>query len=443
LNMWKRTLFRLGERIHGWNVLEIFSKLKDMETWTPERIEAFQLDRLKKILDHAYHHVPFYRELWNGKGVSPHDVDKLTDLRKLPKTHKTQLLKAGDDVLDRTVDKRKFMSGRSSGSTGEPFVYYKTKFHHSWFIAGAFSGWSWAGWKIGDPWVRLQYRGNLGWSKRVEDKLFNCLYMPIDKLDDDFLHSFMKKAVRFRPVMLRGYAGGIYLLADFLLRNPSYALHPQVVVSTGDTLYPHYRKTIETAFQSRIFDMYGGEGMAVANQCEHGAFHLLPSVYVEFEPEGTETPDGPLSRILLTSLTNTAMPMIRYDIGDIGIPGSGPCPCGRSWKWIKKLIGREVDIIVTKSGRHLLCHHFNIIIQKIDGIEQFQVVQDTTDGIVIRLAVNNRYRKDPGQKILRDEISLLGGGDMEIRFEYPKTIPLPPSGKRRYIISSLGDKHGA
>ena len=441
--MWKKTLFRIGERVHGWNVLETFTKLQDMEKWTPERIEAFQLDRLKKTLDHAYHHVPFYRDLWNGSGVSPHDIKELTDLPKLPKTHKAQLVKAGDDVLDRTVDKRKFISGQSSGSTGEPFVYYKTKFHHSWFIASAFLGWNWAGWKVGDPWIRLQHRGKLGFSKRLEDKLFNCLYMPIDKLDDDFLHSFVKKAVRFRPVMLRGYACGIYLLADFLLRHPRYALHPQVVVSTGDTLYPHYRKSIERAFQTRIFDMYGGEGIAVANQCEQGAYHLMPSTYVEFEPEGTDTPDGPFCRILITSLTNSAMPIIRYDIGDIGIPGQGSCPCGRSWKWMKKIIGREVDIIATKSGRRFLFHLFEVIIQKVDGIEQFQILQDKIDRIVIRLAVNSRYRRDSGQKQLADEISSLCGDDMEIRFEYPETIPLPPSGKRRYIISSVGEKHAS
>lgn len=413
-----------------------------MEKWTSDRIEAFQLDRLKTILDHADRHIPFYHELWKESGVSPADIKQLADLPLLPKTHKALLVKAGDAVLDQTVDKRTFLSGRSSGSTGAPFVYYKTKSHHSWFIAGAFSGWSWAGWEIGDPWIRLQHRGKLGLSKRLEDKLFNCLYMPVDQLDDDFLHSFVKKAVRFRPVMLRGYAGGLYLLADFLLRNPGYPLRPRVVVSTGDTLYPHYRETIQAAFQTRIFDMYGGEGNAIANQCAHGAYHLLPSTYVEFEPEGTETADGLFCRVLFTSLTNSAMPMIRYDIGDIAIPGQGSCPCGRHWKWMKTIIGREVDIIVTKSGRRLLFHLFEVIFQKIDGIEQFQIVQERIDGITIRLAVNDRYRRDSDQNTISAEISLLCGNDMDIRFEYPGTIPVPPSGKRRYIISSVREQHG-
>lgn len=413
-----------------------------MEKWTSEQIDGFQLERLKKILDHAYRHIPFYRELWKESGVSPLDIKGLTDLQFLPKTQKSQLVHAGDTALDQTVDKRKFMSGRSSGSTGEPFVYYKTKSHHSWFIAGAFLGWSWAGWEIGDPWIRLQHRGKLGFSKRLEDKFFNCLYMPVDKIDDAFLHSFMKKAVRFRPVMLRGYAGGLYLLADFLLRNPQLSFRPQVVVSTGDTLYPHYRETIQAAFQTRIFDMYGGEGTAIANQCPYGAYHLLPSTYVEFEPEGTETSDGLFCRVLITSLTNSAMPMIRYDIGDIAIPGQGSCPCGRHWKWMKKIIGREVDIIVTKSGRRLLFHLFEVIFQKIDGIEQFQIVQDKIDRITIRLAVNNRYRRESDQNKMSAEISVLCGNEMDIRFEYPEVIPVPPSGKRRYIISAVREKLG-
>lgn len=431
-----RILYKLGQKLHGWDVLGKLQLLKEMEVLSRDDIRAWQLTNLKSLTEHAYANVPFYRTLWDKAGVRPGDIQSLEDLAQFPIVTKQALVKAGSSALDQRYPKSSFVEGRSSGSTGERFVYYKNKDHHSWFIAGGFHGWTWGGWEPGDRWTRLQFRGKLSIKSKIEDWAFNCLYMPIDELNDNFMATFAEKAARFKPVMLRGYAGGTYIFAKFLLKNNNNEIRPKVVVSTGDTLYPHYRETIEKAFQCPVFDTYGGEGMSVANQCQKGSYHILPSVYSELVNKHLEGGEQ-WGTILLTSLTNYAMPLIRYNIADIGVAGQGTCACGRSWDFLKKIVGRQTDIVITPSGNHLVCHHFNNILRLFDGVDQFQVVQKEPSEITLRLATNAKYNKQVDEAYIIKSISELGGNDFSVKIENVDSIPVPQSGKRRYIISTV------
>ena len=438
MSRYKRMIFGIGERLHGWDVIKKLHRLEEMEDWDRSQIELFQLEQLQKLTTHAYQNVPFYKDLWDRYNVHPDKIYSLEDLACFPKVTKKMLVEAGDRTLDKTQAKGSFVEGRSSGSTGEQFVYYKTISHQSWFIAGQFHGWKWAGWNIGEPWIRLQFRGNIGLRAKMEDRIFNCLYMPIDELSNDYLHKFVPKAIRFNPTMLRGYAGGTYVLSQFLLKNSAYTLSPKVVVCTGDTLYPHYRKSIESAFNCAVFDTYGGEGMSIANQCRKGSYHIVPVVYLEHEPEGPKLENSQPGRLLVTNLTNFAMPLIKYDIGDIGIMGQGTCACGREWKYLKEIVGRETDIIVTPEGRYLVCHHFNNILRQFEGIEQFQIIQNDLRSITVNMVVNEKYEKDGSEPIIKKQLYIIGGREIDVILNYVDLILAPKSGKRRYIISKVG-----
>ena len=108
----------------------------------------------------------------------------------------------------------------------------------------------------------------------------------------------------------------------------------KAVITNAEPLYDFQKKYIGKAFDCPVFDAYGGEGMPTANQCESGCYHILPSMIVNMESEGKNLDEGQPGRLLLTSLTNFAMPMIQYDIADLGIMGEGECSCGRNWKFL-------------------------------------------------------------------------------------------------------------
>ena len=437
MNLFHRVLYQFGDFYNGWTVLEKLKKLKDMEAWSRKRLNDYQAIQLKRIITHAEKNIPFYQQYWRKFGSSAVRISTLNDLAQFPVTTKRQLKNAGEKAVDQTASAKDLLQGRTSGSTGEPFVYYKSREHHSWFIAGNFLGWMWAGWHPGDRWIRIQFRGDLPLRSRIEDKLFRCLYMPVDNLDESILSSFIEPLKRFDPVLVRGYAGATYTLARYILNKEIHTIRPKTVVCTGHTLYSHYRTTIEKAFQAPVFDSYGAEGISVANQCSYGSYHILPSVHAEVLPDGIKTEYGQAGRILLTSLTNTTMPIIRYDVGDFGVMGEGFCPCGLSWPYLKKILGRDTDIATTPSGRHIFCHNFNHIFRNINGVNRFQVVQDKIDRITIFVSPDDRYNPSVDHRIIREKIQNVCGSDMNVEIEMVNEISLPPSGKHRYVISSI------
>ena len=108
------------------------------------------------------------------------------------------------------------------------------------------------------------------------------------------------------------------------------------------------RAQIEHAFQAECFDDYSTfEFHHVAYECPRHRYHLAAdNVAVEFVRDGRPARPGEEGEILLTGLTNNAMPLIRYAIGDVGVPGDEICPCGRGFPTMQLIQGRVDDFVV-------------------------------------------------------------------------------------------------
>ena len=143
------------------------------------------------------------------------------------------------------------------------------------------------------------------------------------------------------------------------------------VATTGDMLYPHYRKIIEKQFNCKIFDGYGGESTAVSFECEeHNGYHICDEdVIVEFFKEDEHVVPGETGRIVFTNLNNYAMPFIRYDIEDIGTYTDESCPCGRGLSLMKSVEGRDSDIIMTPDGDIIVVQFFLFLFEYIAGVD--------------------------------------------------------------------------
>ena len=86
-----------------------------------------------------------------------------------------------------------------------------------------------------------------------------------------------------------------------------------------------------------------------------------------------------------------------------------------------------------------MVHHFNNVFRLMDGIDGFQVRQDARDRINLHLVVNGAYDRARDERAIRSEIARLAGEDTTLEIDYLPEIPLPPSGKRRYVISSVNE----
>lgn len=212
------------------------------------------------------------------------------------------------------------------------------------------------------------------------------------------------------------------------------------LVETAYTETAHYRQAIEGAFKARITDTYGiGEGVQVAAQCGQGThYHIhTPDVVVEFvDDAGQPVPTGQLGRILLTRLHAGPMPLIRYEVGDVGVSGGWrPCPCGRGYEIMESIQGRDTDIITTPSGNRLIVHFFTGILEFFPQIEVFQVLQELPDIIRLLIVPKVGYSEAVGEEIVRQLKEK--GADIDIRVELVQEIPPASSGKRRFVINKL------
>ena len=113
---------------------------------------------------------------------------------------------------------------------------------------------------------------------------------------------------------------------------------------------------------------------SIATECDHGSLHINPRYIIEVVRygDGQPCPPGKTGKLLITDLFNDATPLIRYQIGDLGAVEWRDCACGRSGPCLTELAGRITDLIVLPSGRRTPSTAFMVVLQNIDGINQFR-----------------------------------------------------------------------
>jgi len=139
--------------------------------------------------------------------------------------------------------------------------------------------------------------------------------------------------------------------------------------------------------------------------------------------------------LLCTNLDNYAMPLIRYDTGDIGVLSNESCSCGRNLSSLKKIVGRKCDNIITPKGNIIFSLFFPTLIGKMNSISEFQVIQEIPEKVTLKIIKNKRFKKRDITHIER-EVAKASENDLKIDFEFVDSIPLTKNGKRRYVISN-------
>ena len=225
-------------------------------------------------------------------------------------------------------------------------------------------------------------------------------------------------------------------------------LDPKLIFTIGETLTQHCRDLVKDAFGLEINDVYGSEEFCrMAFECnEHCGLHMITDYNViEFiDEDGEPVTSGEPGEIIITGLINRTSPLIRYEIGDVGIPTDEKCPCGRTWPIIKSIQGRTNDYLILSSGRKLYFIHLAFLIyEEIESnvfcISQYQIVQEKRNRIAFKVVKGKKF--DP-EILLRIKETLKAffnrlGEDMEIYMQLVDEIPMERTGKRRVLISKI------
>jgi phenylacetate-coenzyme A ligase PaaK-like adenylate-forming protein len=418
--------------------------LNKSQYYSRKSLEELQFKKFKNIISHAYHNTTYYRMRFDEAGVTPRLLQTKTDIEQVPFLTKADILECSADMIATGFNMDRLSAFKTGGSTGEPATVYKDPFTVELGAASGLRVFRWAGWEIGEAWGRVW--GNPPSNDTLKQKLRHHLIEPMYYLDtmnlnDKSMFEFARILKRVKPSMLHGHSHSLYIFALFCKRKKINHIKPKAIVSTSMMLMPNERAEIEEIFQSKVTNLYGCEEVGLIGcECEkHQGLHLnMENVYVEFiNDKGQPASDGTKGAIVVTSLINRSMPIIRYKLGDIGIPCAKKCECGRELALMQEVCGRVADFLVRKDGS--LVAGVSLVERTLTvypGIRQMQIVQEDLDNIVLNLVKNDSYNREIEQD-LKAEFKNLVGSHNTIHINFMGAIKQEDSGKYRFSISKV------
>ena len=363
-----------------------------------DEILNMQTEMMKKLLFHAYDQVPYYKRVFNKAGFHPKDFRELSDLSSLPILTKKNIKDNFIDLIALNIQQKEKILHRTGGTSGEPSLFYLPRELKGAFnYASLYRFYSWGGVKFGEP--RVTIGGRLITKKppfAMRNLAENQLYICAQYINSDNINTLISSIIKFKPSFIQGHPSAISLIAESMLNTGNY-VPVKAVFTTSENLYPDQRNIIEKVFCCKIFDTYGmGEMVAMASECkEHNGYHLAPEYGVTEVINDNVYEDG-IGELISTSLQNYAMPLIRYNCGDLGKLRHEKCPCGCNFPMLEKVYGRIDDIIKTKTGRTILPLTIRLRM-KHAGLSDFQLIQMEDGSINV-----NIFEKHNSERMQRE-----------------------------------------
>ena len=416
--------------------------LNRSQWWSSEDIRTFQNERLRHLIEHAYINVPYYNEVFKENNLKPSDIKSVEDLIKLPILTKDIIKKNfPQSIVAKNIPNNQMILQSSSGSTGEPLQYMTTRDAYSFNVASVFRSWSWAGYHLGDRFLKISVNPRVGILKKLEDYFLRCKYTHSQSMSPKDIEYIVDLIRNSKFILIRTYPSTFYVLAEHIKNNKVKDVNVKSLVSTGETILPNIRKFIETQFNCKVFDGYSGEAGANVSQCEDHSYHVSDEfAFTEVVQDEDQMNCDGLGNITSTNLWNYATPFIRYNVMDIAKMSGTICACGRGLSVIDKIEGRDADVLITPSNRRIVVHYFTGYFEWVESVDQFQVIQTKRDQITVKLIPNNKFNSYEGDKI-KNDLGKTIGDDVRINLEFVDDIQLTRSGKRRFVIRDFSLNH--
>lgn len=402
-------------------------------------MEEYQMRELNKLLHHAYNNVPYYRNIFNERGLKPQHIQDLNDLKKLPCLTKDAFKKHFTELTATNYNLKNCPMSHTSGTSGKPLQFYQDLQENQREWAFVCHQWSRVGFNPGDP--RVELRGSIIEGKKpiVYDPVRKVLRLSPRLGSKEIVNFYVEKISRFGAKFLHGYPSAIALFASMVKQyGLSVPFKLQAVLFASEAVYPWERCVVEEVFNCRVFGFYGmAEHAVIAAECEHSSnYHCVPQYGItEIDPTTNE--------IIGTSFLNFVNPFIRYRTTDsASSPINSYCgECDRQYFPVFSGIeGRLEDFIITPEGvpvsPAVITHPF----KDFKTIKDTQIIQKSLNYVKLRMVLWD----DHDLKMLEDELQQLCQGlqnilgpIMKIETEIVDSIQLSKSGKFRWIISEV------
>jgi phenylacetate-CoA ligase len=390
-------------------------------------LDRMQNRKLRRIIDHAYRHVPYYRKLFESAGVDPGSIRSVADLKRVPITTKKDLQLAGADAVSAFYKREDLVTRRTSGSSGEPITLF---FDHrfEWLRGLVFMRALMAtGYRLGNRTLLMKPD-----STKRRQKMPGWVAIRYDESPA----SIMDRLEAFRPAVLYGWVTPLLAFSEYLRSSGRRVNGIRAVVTTAESLDSSARRDLERGFSAPVFDIYGLTEMGtVAWECQgHDGYHVSEDlVFVEYTPYSSTTNEY---STVMTNLELTAMPMIRYQTEDVvRAHESGDCSCGRNFFRIGQVSGRAVDCLRLPGGNVVSPYAITLALESVSGLRRYQLIQESPVRCRMRCEVAPDNVSVIVHEVRRTLASVLG--DVQIDVQIEDQVRTPGDRKFRVVESRI------
>lgn len=420
-------------------------QLEQGQWWSPEVIEARRWTQLRRVLQHAYETVPFYRARFDEAGLHPSKLRHRDDFARVPILMRKELQAAGDQLTSTRIPQD---HGRTSihvtgGSTGEPVRVLGT----------AVTSFAWRVYTLRDHlWHRRDFSQKLAVIRFMEQGTADpprgtqsrnwgtatqgmptgpCAILTIHSTTEQQAHWLAEQ----NPAYLLTYPSAILALTRFCAKHGIALPALREVRTFGEVLEPQVREAVRETWGVPVVDSYSSEEFGyLALQCpDHPHYHVqADNVLVEvLHDDGRPCQPGEIGRVLVTHLHNFAMPLIRYFIGDYAEVGE-PCSCGRNLPVLTQILGRQRNMFTLPGGETrwpmVDARDISAAFDDLPPISKFQLVQKSVEQIDVNLVVARALTQQE-EETIRGYLQQGLGYAFDVNFRYVDDIPRSPRGK--------------
>ena len=417
----------------------------DASQWySEEEMTAWQDERLRKLITHAYETVPYYREVMDREHLKPGDIRGKGDLWKMPVLERETVRARPRDLLSTAVAEKDRRTTTTSGTTGTPLNLV-----WDWNVCMATHACSfrirgWAGFAFGRPYATSLGRPVVPVERQRPpfwryNRPWNQLFLSPLHVSAANLPVYIRELRRRGIEALEAYPSTAYFLACSLKAN-NETLPLECVFTSGEPLMQAERELIEERFEARVFDGYSqSERVAFTGECErHEGHHIFGEYGIVEVLDQKREPVGPnsMGELVATSLHNYAMPFIRYAFNDTVMTTDRTCSCGRGLPLLGGITTREEDILVTADGRVMPPISLAYWTFLVPGIERAQLVQHDPNEIHARAVRKQEFTDDERAELVK-YFQTKFGPDIRVVLERVDDIPLSRRGKFRRVVSTV------
>jgi phenylacetate-CoA ligase len=424
-------------------------QLEQSQWWPAERLAELQFRQLELLLHHAYKTVPYYFGLFDTAGFDTSQPLTPERWSKIPLLTRQLLQDRADELLCHALPSEhgNTFQKKTSGSTGRQIKVTDSDANRLFWQACTLRDHLWhqrdfsgrlisirSGRSAEDP---LLVKDHASWGPSTgqvyQTGPSTVFYQraPIER---------QAELLRDRdPAYLLLYPSNAVRLADYFRAHDLQLPNLREVMTYGECLMPETRAVCQEAWGVGVSDMYSCEELGyIALQCPHSEnYHCQSeSVLVEvLDDEGRPCSPGQIGKVVLTSLHNFAMPLIRYQNQDYAEVGP-PCPCGRGLPVIKRILGRERNMAKRTDGTRFWPQLSPDIWRSIDAIDELQLVQDDVDHIELRL-VCQRPLDASEERSLTDRFAEALGQPFRVSIRYHDETLRHANGKCERFICEV------